>query len=101
MHGLIGKLRAQPGQRDALAAILLDASQSGMPGCLSYIVARACDEPDALWITEIWTSAAAHQASLDLPVVQAAILQARPLIAGFDSHIITEPLAGFGLQEQP
>ena len=34
MYGLIGKMRAQPGQRDALVAILL-AGTSSMPGCLS------------------------------------------------------------------
>ena len=39
MYGLIGKMNAVPGQRDALAAILLDGTQA-MPGCLSYVIAR-------------------------------------------------------------
>ena len=39
MYGLIGKMRTQPGQRDALIAILL-AGTGGMPGCLSYVVAK-------------------------------------------------------------
>lgn len=34
MYGLIGKMRAVPGQRDALIAILLDGV-GGMPACLS------------------------------------------------------------------
>jgi hypothetical protein len=34
MHGLIGKMVATPGSRDALAAILLEGIDS-MPGCLS------------------------------------------------------------------
>lgn len=33
MHGLIGRMRAVAGQRDALLQILLEGT-SGMPGCL-------------------------------------------------------------------
>jgi quinol monooxygenase YgiN len=36
MHGLIGKMIATPGQRDALAAILLSGTGK-MPGCISYV----------------------------------------------------------------
>lgn len=96
MHGLIGKMKAAPGQRDALVAILLDGI-GGMPGCLSYVVARDPADADAVWITEVWESPEHHQASLSLPQVQAAIAKARPIIAGFDSHIVTEPVGGHGL----
>jgi quinol monooxygenase YgiN len=96
MYGLIGKMRATPGQRDALIAILLD-SVGGMPGCLSYIVAQDPADADAIWITEAWTDAASHKASLSLPAVQQAIAKARPLIAGFDSHVETVPVGGQGL----
>lgn len=96
MFGLIGKMRAQPGQRDALLAILLNGVQ-GMPGCISYIIARDPEDADALWITEVWSSAEDHKASLSLPRVQAAIAKARPLIAGFESSVHTEPVGGIGL----
>ena len=96
MYGLIGRMKAQPGQRDALAAILLEGTDA-MPGCLSYIVARDPADADALWITEVWDSADSHRASLQLPAVQAAIARGRPLIAGFDSQTVTEPLGGVGL----
>ena len=43
-----------------------------MPGCFSYVVAADPAEPDALWVTEVWESQASHQASLQLPAVQAA-----------------------------
>jgi quinol monooxygenase YgiN len=39
MYGLIGKIIARPGDRDELIAILLEGS-GGMPGCLSYVVAK-------------------------------------------------------------
>lgn len=96
MYGLIGKMLAQPGQRDALIAILLEGIHD-MPGCLSYVVARDPRDDNAIWITEVWTDAASHKASLNLPAVQQAIGRARPLIAGFDSHIETQPVGGHGL----
>lgn len=97
MYGLIGKFSAVAGQRDTLAAILLEGTQA-MPGCLSYIVASDPADPDALWITEVWDSQASHQASLQLPAVQAAIGKGRPLIAGFSNRTETVPLGGYGLQ---
>lgn len=99
MYGLIGKMTAKPGQRDALIAILLDGV-AGMPGCLSYIVAQDPKDPDAIWITEVWDSAASHQASLSLPSVQAAIAKGRPLIAGMDMGAQTVVVGGHGLAKR-
>lgn len=96
MYGLIGKMKAKPGQRDALIAILLDGIDS-MPGCLSYIVARDPADTDAIWITEVWDSEQSHKASLDLSQVKDAISRARPIIAGFESHVVTAPVGGHGL----
>lgn len=91
MYGLIGRMIAHPGQRDALAAILLDGTH-GMPGCLSYVVARDTAHDDALWITEVWESREHHEGSLSLPGVREAIARGRPLIAGFDNRVETVPL---------
>ncbi len=97
MYGLIGKMKAAPGQRDALIAILLDGV-SGMLGCLSYVVAQDPADSDAIWITEVWDSQASHKASLALPSVKDAISRGRPLIAGFDQHIETVPIGGHGIR---
>lgn len=96
MFGLIGKMRATPGNRDALIAILLEGT-GAMPGCLSYIVAKDPADADAIWITEAWDSAESHKASLKLPAVRAAIAKGRPLIAAFESGAETEPVGGHGL----
>jgi quinol monooxygenase YgiN len=96
MYGLIGKIRALPGQRDALVSILL-GGVSEMPGCLSYVVAQDPADADAIWITEVWDNQASHKASLSLPSVQAAIAHGKPLIAGFDQHIETSPVGGHGI----
>ncbi|HNS39683.1 MAG TPA: putative quinol monooxygenase [Promineifilum sp.] len=97
MYGLIGKMIATPGERDTLIAILLE-NATGMPGCLSYIVAKDPADADAIWITEVWDNADSHQASLSLPGVRDAISRARPIIAGFGERIVTEPVDGQLLQ---
>lgn len=96
MFGLIGKLRAHPGKRDVLLDILLKGTEH-MPGCLIYVIARDPTEPDAIWITEVWTDQASHEASLSLPSVQAAINEGRPHIASFDGSTPIEPVGGVGI----
>jgi quinol monooxygenase YgiN len=96
MHGLIGRLRANPGQRDALIAILLEGT-ADMPGCLSYIVARDATDANSIWVTEVWDSRESHTASLQLPSVREAIERARPLIASVDAGQRTIPVGGVGL----
>ena len=96
MYGLIGKMIAKPGQRDALVSILMGGAGE-MPGCRSYVVATDPADANAIWITEVWDSEALHNASLQLPAVQAAITRARPLIEGFGERFITTPLGGVGL----
>jgi len=96
MYGLISKIDVVAGQQDRLAAILLNGV-AGMPGCRSYVVAKDLENPDALWVTEVWDSEEAHAESLSLPSVQAAIREGRPMIAGFSARSETEPIGGHGL----
>jgi uncharacterized glyoxalase superfamily protein PhnB/quinol monooxygenase YgiN len=96
MYGLIGKMLAIQGEREALIAILLE-SVADMPGCLSYVVAKDPADENAIWVTEVWDSEASHKASLSLLAVREAIARARPLIAGFGDSITTEPVGGVGL----
>lgn len=96
LYGLIGQIIAADGERDRLIEILLSGT-ADMPGCLSYVIARDPSNEDALWITEIWESRAAHEASLSLESVQAAIARGRPLIDRFATRIETAPVGGHGL----
>ena len=102
MYGLIGKMIAIECQREQLMGILLEGVAGipgGMPGCLSYVVARDTESENALWVTEVWESKERHEASLSLPEVQAAIAQGRPLIAGFGERFETEPVGGYGIED--
>jgi quinol monooxygenase YgiN len=99
MYGLIGKMTAVEGKRDELIKILLNGV-SGMPGCLSYVVAKDPKDKNAIWITEVWDSVESHKASLKLPAVRDAIVKGRPLIAGFGESFTTEPVGGHGLAKK-
>jgi quinol monooxygenase YgiN len=96
MYGLIAKISAVPGQREALIPILLEAV-GGMPGCFSYVVARDPVDPNAVWITEVWDKPESQRASLSLPSVQRAIARGKPLIERFAERFVTEPVGGHGL----
>jgi len=96
MYGLIGRFTATDGNRDALIRILLDGV-SGMPGCLSYVVASDPADANAIWITEVWDSQESHAASLSMPSVQEAIGKGRPMIAGMERIAETRPEGGHGL----
>lgn len=79
----VGTLGVRPGKRDEVVAILTRRNaQLNEAGCLLYEVGISEDEPDTVFVAELWTSAEAHRASLQLDSVQAAIQQAMPLLSG-------------------
>lgn len=95
-YGRHGIIRAHPGQRDALLAILIDASRGAhaMPGCRLYLVSTLPDDPNAVAVTEVWDDKASHAASLALESVRALIANARPFIAAMGAATEFEPVAG-------
>ena len=93
----VGTLGAAPGKRDELVAILTRRHEAlAATGCLAYEVGVTADEPDTVFVVELWESAAAHQASLELPEVREAIESARPLLSGkfggFRFDVVGSPL---------
>lgn len=100
-YTLCGSFRAVPGEGDALAGLLLEAAEalSEAEGCVLYLVHRVDDDPDAVWVLEVWTDAAAHRASLGLATVQEIIGRARPLIAGMGERFELRPIGGLGLPD--
>lgn len=95
----VGTIGAIPGKRDLLVEILTRRSPDlEAAGCLLYEVGVSADQPDTVCVAELWTSADAHQRSLQLESVQAAIQEARPLLSGemggFRFEIAGSPLRG-------
>lgn len=98
MYGLMGKIRAHPGKREDLLAHLLDTTHlDEMEGCYLYLVSRATDDEDGIWVTEVWRSAEDHQASLRHEAIQKLIAIARPLIAEITDRTEFTPAGGRGL----
>jgi quinol monooxygenase YgiN len=62
-----GKATAKPGQGGELAEILLAAAAEleSDPGCLLYLINRQVDQPDVVWVTELWRGQADLDASLE------------------------------------
>lgn len=78
-----GTLGTVAGKRDELVTLLTRPSDElAQVGCLLYEVGVSDDEPDTVFVAELWQSAEAHRASLELPSVRAAIAEARPLLSG-------------------
>lgn len=93
----VGTLGVTPGARDPVVSLLTrhnpDLQQAG---CLLYEVGVSEEHPETVFVTELWTSAEAHRASLQLASVQALIAEAMPLLSGaMDGHqfeVIGSPL---------
>lgn len=93
----VGTLGTVLGRRDELVALLTRRDEAlADVGCLAYEVGVDDEQPDTVFVVELWTSAAAHRASLELPEVRATIAEARPLLSGefggFRFDVVGSPL---------
>src|SRR6478752_2135012 len=93
----VGTLGAVSGKRDELVLHLTRRSETlRQIGCLAYEVGVNDDDPDTVFVVELWESEEAHQSSLALPEVQASIAAARPLLSGafggFRFEVVGSPL---------
>ncbi len=86
-YGLFGRFVAQEGKRDELVAILLEAASTlerTNADCLQYVVG-VTQGTNEVWVSEVWTTKEAHDASLAPEEVRAMIMRARPLIKEISS----------------
>jgi quinol monooxygenase YgiN/quercetin dioxygenase-like cupin family protein len=95
------KFTAQPGRGDELAALLLRAADalSDTAGCELYLINRSKTEPDQIWVTELWLSQEALDASLEqlrTEAGEAQIAQVMELLAVPPDRVELEPLGGVG-----
>lgn len=72
-----------PGEQLALVELLTRPDEVlAELGCLRYEVGVNEADPLSVFVSEAWTSAQAHEASLNHPAVAEAIAAARPLLSG-------------------
>ncbi len=95
------KFTAQPGRGAEVAELLLGAADSlrDVAGCELYLINRAASEPDVVWVTELWLSQEALDASLEQLQTdegKARIGQVMALLARTPELTELEPLGGVG-----
>lgn len=93
----VGTLGVVPGRRDDLVSVLTRRSaELADAGCLLYEVGVDDEQPDTVFVVELWTSADAHRGSLELQSVRDAITEVRPLLSGemggFRFDVVGSPL---------
>jgi quinol monooxygenase YgiN len=92
-----GKASAQAGRGEELAEVLLAAAAEleGDPGCQLYLVNRQADQPDVIWVTELWRSQADLDASLERIRGSEGVAAAMALVEDWQM-VELEPLGGKG-----
>ena len=97
------KFTAQTGRGEELAELLLRVADSlrDTAGCELYVINRAQGEPDQIWVTELWLSQEALDASLELLRTEEGQAQAAQVKALLEpehppERVDLEPLGGVG-----
>src|SRR5690349_6189892 len=92
-HGFHATMTAQPGEGDALVALLQRSPALEHADCLVFLIGRSAGNPDLVFVTEGWTSAEAHGRFFASPVATTYTAEFGPLVA--DSAYADEiPLGG-------
>ena len=65
--------------------------------CRMYIVNKDASDVTATWVTEIWATKEAHEASLQMDSAKTLITKAMPLITAKPEQIELLPISGKGL----
>jgi quinol monooxygenase YgiN len=81
---LLNKLTAKPGARARVVQLLVESGRlfDDNPACLLYLVGEARDDPDVIWVTDLWTSEAEHSEALKAPELRPYINETIPLLVG-------------------
>ncbi|HKE98697.1 MAG TPA: putative quinol monooxygenase [Actinomycetes bacterium] len=98
-HVLINRLTTKPGKRRQVVDILLESGRlfDDNPACRLYLVGESTDDPDLVWVLDLWTSQEAHAEALKAPELQPFVKQALPLLEGMPEQLEVRPAGGKGL----
>jgi quinol monooxygenase YgiN len=97
-YGYFGTMRVKPGHRDEVVATLVGGADGlRAAGCDVYVVGTADTDEDLVWVNEVWVSKEAHDDSLRLPEVRAAIAATMPLLTGEFTSQEIDVVGGLGV----
>lgn len=94
------RFNAKPGKGREFVALLRDAALDleDFEACLLYLVSQEAENPDVVWVTEVWADSESHAASLEHPHVRGVIARALPLLAGPPEALQLLPAGGKGVR---
>lgn len=97
-YGYLGTMTTRPGLRDEVVAALVEGADAlTAAGCRLYVVSVNDEEPDRIWVNEVWGSKEQHDASLALPEVQAGIAATMPKLTGEFTRQELHVVGGLGV----
>jgi quinol monooxygenase YgiN len=98
-YALLNRLTAKPGRRTEVVEILIESGGlfDDDPACLLYLVTESQDDPDLIWVIDLWASEEAHAEALKAPELRPFVERATPLLEGMPEQIPVRPIGGKGL----
>ena len=98
-YGYLGTMRTRPGLRDEVVQTLVDGADALTAlGCHLYLISVSEDDPDCIWVNEVWGSKQQHDDSLRRPEVQAAIAATMPKLTGEFTSTELRVVGGLGVE---
>ena len=94
MFSVYGRMTTQPGRRDEVVDLIRESPRAGgdASGLIAYSVSALLEEPDTIWVTELWTDQAAHDATTHSEPVRKVSQQMLALLteipAGSYGHVL-------------
>jgi quinol monooxygenase YgiN len=93
---LFNKLTAKPGQSGRVVELLIESGQlfNDNPACILYLVAESTDDPNVVWVADLWTSEQEHSDALKAPELRPYIEETIPLLERMPEQIAVRPMGG-------
>jgi quinol monooxygenase YgiN len=98
--GMQVRFSALPGKGHEFVALLRESAieLGDFEACLLYLISQEADDPDVVWVSEVWVDNDSHAASLEHPHVRAVIARALPLLTGPPEALHLVPAGGKGIR---
>jgi quinol monooxygenase YgiN len=93
-HGFHATMTARPGRGNELVDLLLDAPSLAHDDCLVFLVGRSAGNRDVVFVTEGWTTTAAHRAFFATAAAQDLVARLQPLLVGESAYVDEVPIGG-------